>query len=216
MIIRPTSIELFECLINSNIVNDLKGINVTTDALERLDLTFTITYSSLDNKFLEGLTINTLTVKSRTMLPAMRHSLQPLKNLTHLDLTNVPIPDLPDGLLKLTLRDLSTLPVQLSSCDNLKQLNIIHWNVDYIYEGFLKKCVNLKTIIIEFGRNRFTLWKLFDSSNIFLDYLEIHDDPKLLNTSQVFPMNLSNLSFSGLAGVKNMNLSRNYIWSLSK
>lgn len=211
----PKSIELFECLINSPIVNDLKKINISTDALEILDLTFMTTYPTLDDKCFQGLQINKLTVKSRTMLPAMRQSLYPLKNLTHLELTNVLLPDLPDGLINLTLRETNTLPVHLSSCENLKQLNIINSSLVYICEGFLEECVNLKTVFIQFGKNRFNLSNLFNGSNISLDYLEIHDDPMLLNTGMI-PMRLSDLSFTRISGLQKLNLSFNQIWSYSR
>lgn len=211
----PKSLELFDCLVNSPIVTDLKKLNVSIAALEIMYLTYMITYTALDYKFLEGLTIDTLTVKSRTTLPAMRYSLYSLKNLTNLELTNVVPPELPDGLINLTLREIRVLPVQLLSCKNLKQLNIIDWDVDYIHEEFLGNCANLKAVFIEFGKNRFNLHNLFHGSNISLDYLEIHDDPKLLNMSQV-RLQLSAFSFSDISGLKKLNLSCNKIWSLPK
>lgn len=212
----PKSLELFECLINSPIASDLKKVNVSVDVLERLDLTYMTTYTALDDKYMAGLTINELSVKSRTKLPAGRHSLYSLKNLTYLELTNVVVPDLPNQVLNLTLRDISTLPFQLTNCKNLKQLNIINWNVNYICEGFLANCTSLKTVFIEFGKNLFNTHNLFNGSNISLDYLEAHENPKLLNTSLVLPMQLSALNFSSITGLKKMNLSYNHIWSLSK
>lgn len=212
----PKYLELFECVINSPIVNDLKTINVSTAALKILNLTYMTTYTALDDKYMAGLTIDALTIKSRTMLTAGRHSLYPLKNLTYLELTNVVVPDLPDQIVNLTLREINTLPYQLSNCKNLKQLNIINWNVNYISQGFLANCTSLKTVFIKFGINRFYVHQLFDRSNISLDYLEIHDDPKLLNTGLVIPMQLSALTFSSITGFKKLNLSYNGIWCLYK
>lgn len=205
-------LQLFNCLINSPIASDLNKKNLNIDSLEKLELTNITTYTALDEEYMKGLPMDTLTVKALTMLPTRRHALYSLKNLTNLELTNVVLPDIPDGVINLSLREIKVLPVQLTSCKNLKQLKIIHWNVDYIYEGFLANCANLKAVFIEFGKNRFNLHHLFDGSNITLDYLEIHD-PKL---SHVLPMQLSAINFTGLTELKELNLSYNKISSLSK